>query len=297
MNINTNVDSNNIADTVRSAFNFKIGKYKLYGVDNMPTPLMGLFREDTYQYVGKTSVTERYEPHTTDDVIALCESAASAFEGEVTLKCHWNNGHYVSIAPTEDYRQNIFGTQDNIFPRVLIRAGYAGKSFQASLGYYRDVCRNMAMLDSVSSCCVNIKHTHSLRAKLDDLIGDMRGLSEGWDNLTNVIQRMETRDVNLAKFLADVYGEPEKDSKRSASVHRNRGEAIYNRIYSERIATGRPNLAGRDPHVSAWEAYNAVQGYAQHDASRKRKPSHFDRMLLGLNDRYVSIAETLALAS
>ena len=296
MNIDTNINSNRIADTVKQAFDFKIGKYKLYGVDNMPTPLMGLFREDTYEYVGKTSVTERYEPHTTDDVIALCESAASAFDGEVKLRWHWNNGHYVSIAPTEQYRQSIYGTQDNIFPRVLIRAGYAGKSFQASLGYYRDLCRNMAMLDSVSSCCVNIKHTHSLRAKLDDLIDDMRGLGEGWDNLTNVIQRMESRKVKLAEFLHNVYGEPEKDSRRSASVHRNRAESIYNRVWRERAQSGRPELSGNAPEVSAWEVFNAVQGYAQHDASRKRKPSDFDRMLLGLNDKYVSIAETLALA-
>ena len=297
MTINLNVNADSIAEVVRTAFDFKVGKYKLYGVDNMPTPLMGLFREDTYDYVGKTSVTDRYEPHTTDDVIALCESAASAFEGDVHLRCHWNNGHYVSIAPTEQYRKSIFGTEDNIFPRVLIRAGYAGKSFQASLGYYRDLCKNMAMLDSVSNCCVNIKHTHPLRTKIDDLIDDMRGLAGGWDNLTTVIKRMESRRVGLAEFLTSVYGQPEKDSKRSESVHRNRAIAIYRRVASERAASGRPVLARFSPEVSAWEAFNAVQGYAQHDASRKRKPSQFDRMLLGLNDRYVSVAESLALAS
>ena len=296
MNINLDVNSNSIAEIVRQAFNFKVGKYPLFGVDNMPTPLMGLFREDTYDYVGKTSVTNRYEPHTTDDVIALCESAANAFQGEVRLKCHWNDGHYVSIAPTEQYRQSIYGTQDNIFPRVLIRAGYAGKSFQASLGYYRDLCRNMAMLDSVSNCCVNIKHTHSLRTKIDDLIDDMRGLGAGWDNLTNVIERMESRRVGLAEFLASVYGSPEENSQRSESVHRNRAIAIYRRVARERTLSGRPVLATHEPEVSAWEAFNAVQGYAQHDASRKRKPSEFDRMLLGLNDKYVSIAESLALS-
>jgi len=296
MNINLDVNSNSIAETVRQAFDFKVGKYPLFGVDNMPTPLMGLFREDTYDYVGKTSVTNRYEPHTTDDVIALCESAANAFQGDVRLKCHWNDGHYVSIAPTEQYRQSIYGTEDNIFPRVLIRAGYAGKSFQASLGYYRDLCRNMAMLDSVSNCCVNIKHTHSLRTKIDDLIDDMRGLSAGWDNLTNVIERMESRRVGLAEFLASVYGEPEENSQRSESVHRNRAIAIYRRVARERTLSGRPVLATHEPEVSAWEAFNAVQGYAQHEASRKRKPSEFDRMLLGLNDKYVSIAESLALS-
>jgi len=49
--------------------------------------------------------------------------------------------------------------------------------------------------------------------------------------------------------------------------------------------------------VSAWEAYNAVQGYVQHDASRKGSPSDFSRIIGASRDMSVKKAETLALAT
>jgi hypothetical protein len=48
--------------------------------------------------------------------------------------------------------------------------------------------------------------------------------------------------------------------------------------------------------VSAWEAYNAVQGYTQHDASRKGNATNFDRILLASRDKNVRMAEELLLS-
>jgi hypothetical protein len=47
--------------------------------------------------------------------------------------------------------------------------------------------------------------------------------------------------------------------------------------------------------VSAWEAYNAIQGYVQHDASRRGNPSDIDRVILAAADPAVLRAEHLAL--
>lgn len=293
--MNEDINADLIGETIRSKFNFRVAKYPLYGVDNMKTPLMGLFREDTCAYVGKTSVTDRYTPHTTEDVIALSTAAAAAFDGEVSLGCHWNHGHYVSIAPSDDYRESIFGTSDNVFPRLLIQASYNGKAFQATLGYYRDLCRNMAMLESAGSTHVSIKHTHSLRSKMDSLICSMQGLREGWRNLTDTIRIMQDREVNLAEFLKTIYGEPDNEDGRSRTIHRNRTETIVSRVWNERERSGRSST-GSEVIVSAWEAFNGVQGYAQHDASRKRNPNDFDRILLSINDKHVQAAERLALA-
>jgi hypothetical protein len=50
--------------------------------------------------------------------------------------------------------------------------------------------------------------------------------------------------------------------------------------------------------VSAWEAYNAVQGHAQHDASRKGgHKTNFQRALLASRDPHVKAAERLAIAA
>ena len=67
----------NVADKVRSAFNFSIDKFPLQGPDGMRTPFYGLFKSDDGQAVGYGSVSDRYTPHTTDHALALVEAAGS----------------------------------------------------------------------------------------------------------------------------------------------------------------------------------------------------------------------------
>lgn len=299
MNFN-NLESDKIAETIRGQFNFSVEKWPTHVHDHenfqdIPTGKYALVRNDAVREIVGSDVTDRYTPHTTEDVLALTDAASRAFEGDVDLKCYWNKGHYVSIAPTRDYRRSVFGSEDNIFPRVLISAGYDGKAFQAAIGYYRDLCSNMAMLRMVNGTNVKIKHTHSLRGKIDDLIVQMQGLREGWNNLSDTIMSMQNREVNLTEFLKELYGEPESGSTRSETIYRNRAESIYTRVWRERRESGRERL-GATPIVSAWEAFNGVQGYTQHDKSRNGKPQSFQRMLTALDDKDVTRASELALA-
>ena len=57
-----------------NAFDFEVMKLPLSGADNHYTPWYGLFRDDTGDYVGSGSISERYVPHTSDDVCALVEA-------------------------------------------------------------------------------------------------------------------------------------------------------------------------------------------------------------------------------
>ena len=288
--------SQNVIDSVRSAFDFEVNKYPLSGPDNMKTPWFGLFRDDTAEPVGNSSVTDRYCPHTTDDVIALVEASADVFDGEIAATCHFKHGHYVSIAPNNQYRQNVFGTKDNIFPRLMIRAGYDGKSFSAAIGYFRDLCQNLSMIKSVEASTVAIRHTKSLRPKMNDLIETFSNLKNGWKNLREVVKFMENKKVVMTDFLDAIYGQPDEDSKRSVTMHTKRTEAIFTRLQNEQFRSGRPEI-GSDFLVSAWSAFNAVQGFAQHDSSRSKNATAFDRILLAGRDPNVSKAEELALSA
>jgi hypothetical protein len=286
-------------DVVKSTFDFNIGKYPLSGPDNMRTPWYGLFREDTTAVVGNGSVSNVYVPHQTDDVLALVESAITAFDSEMEVNCGFKNGHYVNLAPTKAERRAIYGTADNIFPRIMIRAGYDGKAFQASLGFYRDACMNMTMLRSVKSCHVSIRHTSGLRGKMDELIAQFATLRHSWGSLAATVEHMQSSDVRLSEYLNQVYGDaPERQSitqpGRALSIHTNRTEAIVRRVMREATATGRPH---RNGIVSVWEAFNAVQGYVQHDATRKGNPNSLERTILAGNDSAVKQAETIAMAS
>lgn len=288
------VVSDSVVDTVKSKFDFTVDKFPLSGPDGLKTPLYGLFRSDTMDYVGKPC-SKHYVAHQSDDVLALVESAGEAFEGVGDVQCHFRDGHYVSITPSKSERRAIYGTSDNIFPRFIVNAGYDGRAFSAIMGFYRDACSNLAMMRQIEGTSVSIRHGSGLREKMDDLIQTFSVLRESWATLGDVIAELQTREVRMAEFLDEVYGQPSEDSKRAITVHKNRTRSIWTRLNRERFMTQRPTM--QDDRVSAWEAYNAVQGYVQHDATRKGSPSDFARIIQASNDSAVKKAESLVLAT
>lgn len=288
----------NILDRARESFDFNVIKLPLQGPDNMKTPLYGLFRDDNSLLVGDSSVSSRYVPHTTDDVCAIIEATQEVFD-DCDAQFHFRDGHYVNLAPSEDRRRTIYSngkSPDSIFPRLTIRAGYDGKSFMVWLGYFRDLCKNLSMMESVKTTYVKIRHTNGLRDKMTELIDQFAGLNQGWDDLGNIIDGMNSAPVQLATFLESVYGAPPAEAGRGMTIHTNRTEAIFRRILDERRRSGRPELDDNFM-VSAWEAYNGVQGYTQHDASRRGETTGFDRIILASRDAAVKKAEHLAVAA
>lgn len=297
--MSTSVSANQISARVADAFNFTVDKFPLAGPDGLRTPWYGLFRSDNNQVVGNGSVTSRYVPHQTEDVLALVDAASEAFEGVANVDTYFRDGHYVTIQPTREQRQAIFGTADNIFPRVIIRAGYDGKAFNAAMGYYRDACRNLAIMRQVSGTTVSIRHTSGLRSRMDSLIQSFSFLRDSWSDLAATAVALESTRVNLADFLREVYGEPEADSGRAATIHRNRTAAIFNRVMDERNRTGRGAMPA-DFRISGWEAFNAVQGFVQHESTRKSSArgaavSGFGRIIAAANDAAVQRAERVAM--
>ncbi len=287
-----------VVETVKNVFNFSVDKFPLSGPDNMRTEWFGLFRSDTSKPVGTGSVTSRYVPHQTDDVLALVESAAEAFDGVGEVKCHFRDGHYVTVQPTRDFRKDIFGTVDNIFPRIVIRAGYDMRAFNASVGFWRDLCLNLGRLASVRGTSVRINHTSGLRSKMDELIQTFGQLKNGWNALAETAVRLEAQQVSMVDFLDQVYGQPVAgETTRAVTIHENRTKAIFTRLATERARMGKPPMIKGDGFtVSAWEAFNAIQGYTQHDATRRGSPGDFERILLASEDASVLKAETLVMA-
>lgn len=282
-----------VVETVQKAFNFSVDKFPLSGPDNMSTPFYGLFCSHNHAVVGN-AVSKIYVPHQTDDVLALVESAATAFDGIAEVKCHFREGHYVTVEPSKDYRRMIFGSADNIFPRVIIRAGYDGRAFSASVGYWRDLCKNMHRMMTVRGTTVSIRHTSGLRSKMDELIQTFSVLKDSWATLADVIARLEDARVEMPAFLDAVYGQPvDGETSRARTIHENRTKAIFKRLSNERFIMGKPAMSGKF-EVSAWEAFNAIQGYTQHETPRRKIYSGpFDRMLATWSDRDVNKAEQL----
>ena len=298
-----NVTTSSASQIVRDSFNFTVDKFPLSGPDNMQTPFYGLFRSDNQQVVSDRAVTKQYVPHTTDDVCAIVEATEAAFDHNANVRCHFRMGHYVDIAPNNEMRRSIFGTNDNVFPRIVVSAGYDGKSFRASMGYYRDLCDNLTILTQVSGTTRTIRHSSNLRTNMDQLIADFRLLGQSWDNITEAVDGMQSRQVNLASFLREVYTPPsERPSAREVSIYDKRIERIFKRCADERRRSGRDANAlwNGNHNVSVWEAFNAVQGFEQHESTRRAGFNNdFDRILkanFGTSAKNVRQAEAIALA-
>jgi hypothetical protein len=283
-------------DVVRSTFNFSVDKFPLSGPDGMKTPAYGLFRSDTGEFVGDP-VTKKYVVHTTEDVATLTEAALTAFEDSAVVTAHWRSGHHVMVAPSKDYRRSIFGTADNVFPRFLISAGYDGKSFRASLGFWRDACLNMSILRQVSGTTVAIRHTRGLRDRMDELVGVFTQLRDGWKTLGDVIAELESRTVSLRDFLTELIPLGNDPTPRQITEHKKLYSEIFNRIERERFQTGRPRMQQSDRYtISRWEAYNAIQGNVQHNRNGRGNNSEFSQILYAADSPIVRKAEVLLLS-
>ncbi len=296
-----NVRSTDVMDVINERFNFEVNKLPLTGPENLRTPYKGLFRSDTGECIGRTSVGSDYQVHTNYQVAELVRGAIGLFNDEVELDCHFRDGHYVTIKPTIEERHEVYGTKDNIFPVVMLRAGYNQTPVEFGMFAKRDACENMVLLQTIEDAVYRILHRKSLDFKVDQLVTDLTCLKKGWEGVKQAADRMQAREVLLDDFLKSIYGEPtEGATSRSASIHHKRTTDIMNRVIDERRRTGRPEFEVGNYAVSAWEAYNAVQGFQQHLATRKKingnKATRFDRIVLAAKDRYVQQAEVLALA-
>ena len=285
-----------ILETVQSEFDFAVDKFPLFGPDNMATPFYGLFRSDTGECVGR-ACAEKYVPHQTDDVLALVEAASEAFNGLNVddLQCYFDNAHHFVVGPSDDKRRNIFGTADNIFPRFFIRGGYDGRGFQAAMGFFRDACSNLAMMRQVAGTYASIRHNSNLRSNMDGLVQTFTNLAGSWDSLASTVAELEDKEVNLTEFIGKCFKPPKEGSKNSEGRWEKRIKTIFHRVREERSRTGRGDLPANE-QVSAWEAYNSVQGYVQHVKTRKGSPGSFARVIAATGDTAVQKAESEVLA-
>lgn len=302
--VTTENPTESAVDVIRNTFDFSVDKQPLQGINGQDTPFYGLFRSDNSECVGN-AVSDRYVPHTTDDVLALCEAAGNAFGEDMQAKCHFRNGHYVSLAPSDDHRRSIHGMKDNIFPRLIINAGFDGKAFKATVGFYRDLCKNLSMVRSVKETSASIRHTKSLHKRLPELIQVFSELRDSWSSLVERIQAMEATSVNVAAFLEEVYPTPEKTTGRTATMFRNRQRKIVGRMNRERVFARptEPQISlnaivnhTEEQRATVWELLNGVQGYVQHDMNRQNNPTAFDRVIMASEDAAVARAESVAVS-
>ncbi len=278
---------------IETAYPYSVDKLPLKGPDNLRTPHYGLFRSDTGEclsYAPKSG----YTPHTREDIIVLTEAALEGFGDVVDIDCGFREGHRLVIVPSKDHRRSIFGTTDNLFPRCIISGGYNGQSFRATLGAYYDRCLNLVMLSSTGEFSQSIRHNGKLRGRMSDLVDKFRILAGQWERVAEVAAQLNANDASVADYIAAVYPLPSDATDTQAKKCRNRAKAIVGRILRERQAT--LGTLGNIQRATMWELYMGVQGYVQHDMTRRNSPSAFVRAELAASEPSTKRALELALA-
>lgn len=283
----------NIAEVVNRMPSVSMAK--LWGPDNTPTHHFGLFRDDNFECIGN-AVRKNYVPHTIDDVVALTEAAIHTWGNlDCRVSTHFDNGHYVVVAPSKKYQREAFQRGDYVHPRFVVRAGYDGKAFKATLATYVHKCSNLVLISAQDSYSVSIRHSSKLRERMPELIDQFSTLGASWESMVAEIAAMQQRELDVATFLRQVFPLPSTPTSRIVNNYDARIRSIVNRIARERNQVGK--AIGNLEKATAWKLYNGVQGYYQHDARRRGNPELLERALSTFRQAEVSTALQLALAT
>lgn len=292
----------NIVDQIKQKFPSSVKKVPLMVADpefprSIDTGMYGLYAYDyqsnSYVQCCPHSVSKKYRPHQLSDIIAMVESVSSVWGDVVLDKCRWRYGHHLSLTPSLEERKEI-KAGDGIFPRIIIDAPYDGV-FRASIGFYRDLCKNMAMMGSVQSTSVTIRHTARLDEHMQELIGKFSNLKLAWSSVLSACHEMENKTVSLRDVLESALGPRPVEEGRSLNSWVKKASKIQ-----EIAARETYQLTGesyRTDQLTGWIAFNAVQGYMQHHTRRQGQPTADARAFMAMNDDVVRRVESYILAA
>ena len=307
-----------VRDEIQSAFDFKVVKKRFLTMDDPQLGLSfsesdryGLYRSDTNAHIPGTAVSNSYSCHQTADIVRPAVAIAELFEDDgLEVRCHWRAGHVGALAPTKEAWKVSITEKDVIQPRAILSAGYNGLPYTLQVGLLRPLCTNLAVFQSIDTACFKFKHTLKLHERLDGFNQELEQLREGWRATILRCQQYENTRVWLRPVLEETIGrkfdidamsnqEIDRYMKTwNGIVNRIRREAeISQRDQQEVICPHRELVTKRDTQVTAWQAYQGIQGWYQHDAGRQNRENlkgnewRFRRALQNLSDKRVSRAE------
>jgi hypothetical protein len=269
--------------------------------DGANVPHFGFFREDNGQCLSFSSMGG-YSLTTHDDYIALASAAVDSMGGDGKVRAIWTQRKSISqatiiVEPTIEAQKTGFdiGGGDYIFSRLVIEAPF-GRPFNVGGGFYRHVCRNLARPEIAgASFNQSIRHTSSLRSRMDELI-EVCKRANSFSDMIASMRKLNEIEIGVVDFLAELYPMPENASENTATRAKNRATAIYSRLHKEALKLGTKN--GDNGKASLWAMVQAVTGYIQWDKTRKNSASETDRAVMALHDdetgKVWALAESMA---
>lgn len=258
----------------------------------------GCFRSDTWQEIGGT-VKKNYVPPTRAQLISLAMAATEAFEGapvEVSAAI-FRNGYYTTIQPTKEWRVEI-AEGDTVFPVLTAQMQFGGTGRDLiNLGCQRDMCANLQMMRSVAQWNQRIRHSSDHGNFMEQAINDCSKLAQNFENFIETMKMLNDSKIDFGELINVVFHQRlasikgDKLPKQTARTFR----AIQNRYNAEAEKLGDRLLTSTNTEANAWLAYNAVQGYFQHDANHRVASNKYEQALVANSKMEVETAEKFLL--
>lgn len=272
-----------------------------------PSGTFGCFRNDTWGKVGGT-VTKNWQAPTRSQLVQLAMAATQAFDGsEVEVQATiFQNGYSCTVKPTAEYRQEVI-KGDDLWPMLTARMNFGGTGTDnISLGMCRDMCRNMAMIQSVESYNRRLRHSRDHGVFMQQAIEDCSELAGGFDSMVEKLREIAARKIDFNQLIGGIFEQRIANAQKSGRVDEAGNpklpnqtiralEAIQTRYNNEAKILGLDTIGATNTEMNAWVAYNAVQGYYQHDANRRAAGNDYEQALVAAGKQEVQIAENMVL--
>ncbi len=296
---NSIMDMSEVDAYLEDAFDFDVIKRRMYDPDMKTTPHYGL---EKFHSVSKRewlphTFKEGYIPHTLDHVKNLVRAYEYAVGSIGDVQCAWDNAHVVVLRSLPGHSVDINGHV--VEPTMMIRAGYDSTAVVSRLGLFNHVCANgLFNLDRDRSMSTRITHNAMMEGRIETLARSIEGLSDRVEEAVGAVRTASTVNVSLSEFVREVYPLSTDASSRTRYNYESRVESIMMRVIRERAIRGFSLLeCSGNPKVSAFDAYNAIQGYEQHQARRKNVKNTTERMVRAVDNKFVRKAASLAFAT
>lgn len=235
------------------------------------TGVYGCFRDDTGEPLGGI-VKENYVLPTRDQLVQVSMAACQAFDGmDVDVQASMYKASYqCTIKPTADFRREVF-QGDTVCPLFQVSLNFAGTGTDnIHMGMFRDACDNLMMMRTLSSWTKKIRHSSSHNRLFEKAVTDCNSLAGDFDNFVERAQQLQQTEVNMQEMVESIFADRIKDNKASKQLKSALRE-IFERYNDEAEASDIQKI-GVDGNwvANGWLAYNALQGYYQHDSPRRK---------------------------
>ena len=137
----------------------------------------------------------------------------------------------------------------------------------------------------------SIQHSSNFSNRRDELVEQFEIVAKGWESTVDFLKSMDDRQIRVSALLAELMGDRPDTEGRGQTMFDRKVAKIDSILVRERMKTGK--MARPAGEATAWEAYNAIQGYSQHEKTRKGNPTLIDRAVIAGGDPEVSKAEKL----